>query len=300
MSDQPSIAACPVGQRADALRALHSGLSPDQQAGLVHALQATRQQDEQAFEGLFIASTPAGIVGATWAQLAVGNTALIWPPDLNHPTSIDLMTALADFLSTRQVALAQFLVSPAVEVSRPLLDAGGFQKLAKLAYLNVDVHSLPDQRPVSRLTFEPDACADPDRFGELLQHTYVGSQDCPQLNGVRAAGDIIDGYRDQGTFLPERWFTVQQDDRDVGALILAVHEDTGNWELVYMGLVPAARGWGLGSEVLEFGMWQAKQGGAERLVLAVDESNQPALDMYQQAGFTAWDYRTVYARIAPK
>jgi ribosomal protein S18 acetylase RimI-like enzyme len=297
MSAHLSIAACPTSQRAVALRVLHAGQPADQQAGLVQTLQATQPDDDQAFAGLFVASTPQGIVGATWAQLTAGNTAVVWPPDLTRSTSLGLMKALAEFLSARQVALAQFLVSPDAEVSDEVVQAGDFQKLAKLAYLHVELDSLTAARSSIRLVLQPNASADPDGFGELLQRTYVDSQDCPRLNGVRDPADILAGYREQGTFQAERWFTVQHDDRDIGALILTVHEDTGNWELVYMGLVPEARGAGLGREILEFGMWQAKQGGAERLVLAVDQSNQPALDMYQQAGFNAWDYRTVYARM---
>jgi len=130
-----------------------------------------------------------------------------------------------------------------------------------------------------------------------LLRTYEESQDCPQLNGVRNSIDVLEGYREQGVFAPERWFFVQREDHDVGALILTDHPEGGNWELVYMGLVPEARGNGLGRQILDFAMWQAGLGGAERLVLAVDEANQYAREMYERAGFVAWDYRTVYARL---
>ena len=300
MSDSLSIAACPANQRADALRVLHDDLPADQQAGLVYAVNATQRLGDGAFDGLFVATSLQGIVGAAWAQLTAGNTAVIWPPKLTNRTGVQLMKALAGFLSERSISLAQFLMSPATEISREILEAGELQKLARLAYLSVDCQSVAGQRPESCLTFRPSANDDPDRLGELLRRTYVGSQDCPQLDSVRNVADVITGYQAQGTYQPDRWFIVQQEDRDVGALILTVHEETGHWELVYMGLVPEVRGKGWGGDVLQFGMWQAKRGGAERLVLAVDEANQPALDMYEQAGFVAWDYRTVDARIEPR
>ena len=34
----------------------------------------------------------------------------------------------------------------------------------------------------------------------------------------------------------------------------------------------------------------------ERIVLAVDAANEPALRMYRTAGFESWDQRSVYVR----
>ncbi len=293
MNGNTTIACCTAVQRADALRVLHAGLPTDQQIGLVHALQAVRGQDDSVFKGLLVATTDDKIVAATWAQLSAGQTAVVWLPDASKPAAVGLMTVLAAFLDANDVTLTQFLVSADGSVSSELLTAGGFEKLAKLAYLTVDCRLFDTAPPDGQLVFQPDADADPLRLGELLQRTYEGSQDCPRLNGVRDSIDILEGYREQGTFAPECWFFVQREGVDVGALIL----DTGNWELVYMGLVPEARGTGWGRQILKFALWQAQQGGAERLVLAVDEANQYALEMYERAGFVAWDYRTVYARL---
>ncbi len=297
MSDNPTLTCCTVAQRADALRALHAGLPADQQTSLVHALQALRGEDDSAFAGLLVAVVSDEVVAATWAQLAAGQTAVVWLPDPTSPAAIGLMAALAAFLDEKKIALAQLLVGADGEVAPELLEAGEFQKLAKLAYLTVDARQFPVERPSSQLDFQPDAGADPRRLGELLLRTYKGSQDCPQLNGVRNSLDVLEGYREQGTFLPERWFYVQHEARDVGALILAAHPDNESWELVYMGLVPEARGSGLGQQIIDFAKWQSRQGGAKRLVLAVDEANQFAGKMYERAGFVAWDYRTVYARL---
>ncbi len=297
MSENYTIACCKTAQRVDALRVLHAGLPTDQQIGLVHALQAVRGEDDSVFAGLLVAVAFDEVIGATWAQLTAGQTAVVWLPTATSPAAVGLMEALATFLDENDVTLAQFLVSADGAVSPELLAAADIQKLAKLAYLTVDGRLFPAERPSGQLDFQPDAGADPRRLGELLSRTYENSQDCPQLNGVRHSTDVLDGYREQGAFAPERWFFVQRAGRDVGALILTVHPDSGNWELVYMGLVPEARGDGLGRQILEFAMWQAGLGGADRLVLAVDEANQYAREMYERAGFVAWDYRTVYARL---
>jgi GNAT superfamily N-acetyltransferase len=109
----------------------------------------------------------------------------------------------------------------------------------------------------------------------------------------------VAGYYAQGLFDPQRWFIVQRDHRDVGVLLLTAHATGDCWELVYMGIVPEARGAGLGREILRFALWEASQAGAQRLVLAVDQANRPASDMYRREGFQPWDFRTVYARIRP-
>jgi hypothetical protein len=41
----------------------------------------------------------------------------------------------------------------------------------------------------------------------------------------------------------------------------------------------------------------ARRGGAERLVLAVDAGNEPALRGYAAAGFVAWDRRGVFLKL---
>ena len=78
---------------------------------------------------------------------------------------------------------------------------------------------------------------------------------------------------------------------------MADHRPAPHWELVYMGLVPSARGYGYGEQITRKAMWQARQGGAEKLVLAVDLANSPALAMYARAGFISWDRRQVFARL---
>ena len=63
--------------------------------------------------------------------------------------------------------------------------------------------------------------------------------------------DVIAGYRATGVFRAENWLIVQHDGQDVGVLILADHPQARHWELVYMGLVPEARGCGWGREITQ-------------------------------------------------
>lgn len=301
MSESIAILVCPPARRPDALRILHESLPAAQQSDLVHALEAAGYQDDSAYAGLLVAMRAEEILTAAWIQVTAGQTAVVWiPAAAECPVAVELLPAVPRFLDEHGVSLAQFLVSDESVIDSEFITKAEFKKLAKLAYLTADQRLFPSSLPKSELTFQSRASDDANRLGELLLRTYEESQDCPDLNGIRTSEEVLTGYREQGTFAPERWFFVQHNNRDIGALIMTEHTDSGNWELVYMGLVPAARGAGWGRQVLEYALWQAGLCGAARLVLAVDEANQPALDMYADAGLVAWDYRTVYARLRPK
>ncbi len=85
--------------------------------------------------------------------------------------------------------------------------------------------------------------------------------------------------------------------RDVGCLLLADHPEHKQWELVYVGLVAAVRGRGLGIEAVRRAQFLAGRAGAKCLLLGVDADNQPAIAIYGQAGFAAWDRRSVLVRV---
>jgi ribosomal protein S18 acetylase RimI-like enzyme len=85
--------------------------------------------------------------------------------------------------------------------------------------------------------------------------------------------------------------------QDVGCLLLAEHTGSASWELVYMGLLPEARGMGFGTSLVRYAQWLTGRAGYARLVLAVDASNGPAISCYSEAGFLAWDRRSVLLKV---
>ncbi len=293
------ISCCPPDQRADALRMLHAGLTADQQAGLVHALDAAGKEGESAFAGLLVATLSGKLQSVVWIQILPGKTAVVWPPKSGEPASLPLMQAASHFLAKHDLPLTQILIQSEAPVDQKLMEAGEFRKLVDLAYLLADRSFFPPTTPETELEFLPRASNDPKRLGKLLVRTYQGSLDCPALNGVRSKSDILEGYAAQGNYTPEHWFFIRSDGEDVGALILAEHGKGEQWELVYMGVVPEGRGQGVGWQIVQFALWQAQRGGAQRVILAVDETNSYAIEMYQRAGFISWDRRTVYARLQP-
>jgi ribosomal protein S18 acetylase RimI-like enzyme len=277
----------------------------------VEAIEQANASPAPIWDGLLIpsaeqsrSSQTASIPAAIWIQPLAGNTAYLWCPPGESKTIEALLRSAADFLDRRRIPLAQMVVGAADGYSAELLTRCGFPKFAELRYLYADARPVSSRanRAMAKtspsLSFEADAAESPD-FAALIERTYVDSRDCPGLDGVRSMSDVLAGYRAQGRYSPRDWYVVRENNRNVGVLILAEHPEAGNWELVYFGLIPEARGRGLGQQVIRFALETVAANGGERLVAAVDSANQPALDAYSCAGFFQWDRRIVYARLQP-
>jgi ribosomal protein S18 acetylase RimI-like enzyme len=176
------------------------------------------------------------------------------------------------------------------------LDAGFFHATTLLYLVSVS-GSFPSERPDDGLEFEPYQPAEHERLTALVERTYVGSLDCPAIEGLRPIKDVLAGYQAVGHFDAARWLFVRRGGRDVGCLLMAAHPEGKSWELSYMGVVPEARGSGRGLAMVRQAQWLAGAAGCERMVLAVDAENRPAIDVYAAAGFVAWDQRSLFLRV---
>lgn len=311
------VVCCPPHWRPAALRKLHDSLPADLQAGLAQALQATGAANLSAWDGLLISvcdpaaafdaeTTPESIGGVAWVQRLAGETACLWIPPNQGAICDAVLRAAAAFVDEQQIPLTQLVVSPDDGYSPADCQAAGFPQFARLQYLYIDLAAdgrrsrAPSQTALAKpdpLDFAGYAERESQRLERVVEQTYVGTLDCPELDGVRPLADVLAGYRAQGTHRPEHWYLVQAAGQDVGALILAEHPGLGNWELVYMGTTANARGRGFGARIVEYAIDVATRRHAERLVLAVDAANEPALRVYRRLGFITWAERIVYARL---
>jgi ribosomal-protein-alanine N-acetyltransferase len=71
----------------------------------------------------------------------------------------------------------------------------------------------------------------------------------------------------------------------------------GESEILSLGVVPAARRGGIARRLLTAGTTRAASAGAQALFLEVAESNLPARELYQQAGFHIVGRRPDYYRL---
>ncbi len=135
-------------------------------------------------------------------------------------------------------------------------------------------------------------------FRSVLQATYAGSLDMPELEGVRSLDDVIAGHRAAGRFDPERWLVGHLPGEPNASAVVLLSEipDRDAWEVAYLGLTPPARGRGLGLAALEHARRLAAPH-AHRLELAVDRRNTPAVRLYRASGFRRFDRRAVHLAI---
>ena len=291
-----------MDRRVEALSLVLCDIAPSQRPEIAAMLQEPDAAAVQlAGGGLFVALRGERMCGAAWGQRQPGNTAVFWPPQLVpgelQEVGHQLASAVVAELDRAEIAMTQVLLPPGDVDHVNVISAAGFRHLADLLYLSWEVGQPAAQSAAkSELAFLPFDPSQPARLSALIECTYEGSLDCAALNGTRHIDDVIAGYRATGRYRAENWLTVQHDGQDIGVLILADHPQARHWELVYMGLIPEVRGCGWGREVAQYAQTLAEDAQVERIVLAVDAENEPALRMYRTAGFQSWDHRSVYVR----
>ncbi len=247
------------------------------------------------------------LVAAIWLQLQPGGVCSLWAPGMMAGESAAIASSLIDFAVTKAVAAGSRLIQSLLET-----DAGaeakwlkqcGFQHATDLLYLVSSREQFPTAAPESVLIFEPLADFDrspavASRLAQIVEQTYEHTLDCPAVQGMRSIDDVLASYRGVGKFDPLRWFILQRRsaEGDIGCLLLSEHPAQNQWELVYMGLVPEVRGHQLGIDVVRHAQWLCGKSAAERLVLAVDAANSPAISAYASSGFEIWDRRSVFLR----
>lgn len=193
-------------------------------------------------------------------------------------------------LADSDLDLAQALLDPSEGLLKKAFIAADFYDLAMLSYLerpvpshraNWDVHW---PRAVTVEPFRDDLT---DELLCVLDASYVETQDCPGLFGLRRTEDILAGHKATGEYDPSLWTILRIDGEACGALLLNPIQENHAIELIYMGLVPHARGRKLGAQLLDYGFSQLSGRSEHCITLAVDELNAPALALYRKAGFRA-------------
>jgi len=294
----------PPHERVLALQLLLGDLAPGDRERRVTQILAETDADD--FDGLLVAVHEAGLAGAIWARPQAGRIAQVWAPRLAvaepESTLHELLAAADVFLAARHVRLAQALLPTDTGPDAERLRGSGFRHVADLLYLVSLRSSFPDAAPATCFEFESDEPYQSQRWAQIVEQTYQGTQDCPELNGVRNVRDVLAGYRAATGDGPGHWLIARHkppggEPLDVGCLLLAEHPEGRQWELLYMGLVPEARGRGWGTDLVRHAQWLAAQAGIDRLVLAVDARNAPALSAYAAAGFVAWDRRSIFLKL---
>jgi ribosomal protein S18 acetylase RimI-like enzyme len=303
MSARLTIATARPAQRTAALSLVFQHMPDAERAGRVaNALQLI-ERGEVNSEGLFVAESRGQVLGAVICMPAPGASGLVWPPQaIEGPKRQEIedriLSHAAGWLRRGGAKLAQALLIKEELHLAPPLERNGFGHITSLWYMRHALELTADLLPAERLTYRTYP-ADREGFHTTLLRTYVDSQDCPEVTGIRTIDEIIAGHRAQGNHRPERWWLALDRNNPVGVLLLTEMPDWSSWDVSYVGVVPEARGRGFGRELVRKAIVEARVGGAAQLTLSVDARNGPAWNLYRRLGFEAYDQREVFLALWP-
>lgn len=308
------IAAAQGAAQRTALRLLLNHLPVPEREEEITRLQQSAADGSLSLQGLLLATCADRPVGAVLFLLQPDGCGFVWPPHVVPPDEAGevadcLLSAVVRELDAAGVWLGQCVLDPDALADRRVLTRNGFPHLTNLHYLQRDLTDLPrgpHNRPESKdggpveegLSVEvvhPDQAG--DRLAKLIERTYIDSLDCPALNGVRNGREAMATHRTTGVFLPEGWLIFREAGRDVGVLLFADQPEQNAWELAYMGVVPEARGRGIGRKMLQYGLQLAARSPRRFVLLAVDEDNCYARALYASAGFVPLSVKAVHVRL---
>ncbi|MDI9404291.1 MAG: GNAT family N-acetyltransferase [Limnohabitans sp.] len=220
-------------------------------------------------------------------------------------------------VGSREIAdIAQALLDPAHAYDPSAFQAGGLVAIATLDYLERSLPRagvLPKPAPLEGWAIEsaasPEALGydDPSRLPpatvaeivRVLESSYIATQDCPGLAGLRKTEDVLVGHF--GTGARPRFWLLARDLHDPqrharGVALVHVSHDGATAELVYLGLAPEARGKGLARAMLLHGLSLASAARCTSMQLAVDAKNHAARKLYDALGFRKTSARLALVR----
>ncbi len=201
---------------------------------------------------------------------------------------VKVIQYVSEQLQGQGVDLAQVLLEPREGLLRSAYLRGGFTELAHLTYM---------ERPLTGRARTPQPAWPEDVTVEqyqdrheaatlaALEASYEDTLDCPGLRGLRKTTDILAGHMAAGEFNEQLWTLLRVDGAPAGVLLLNRSPSSNTIELVYIGLAKAARGRGLGRQLLRHGLCLISGRSERAITLAVDDANGPAIAMYRREGF---------------
>ncbi len=266
--------------------------------GLVFVATVVDEQQKPVAAAVVIRTspTPGNEEAASAATVVhIGSVASLDAPLLSNAQRV-LNDFLDRELANQGVEFLQWASDPnpdSIEASSSWYRACGFEHIAQLEYLSGSLAENTEPASTSQVVLEPIELDDTSQWKalvEIVEQTYRETADCPDLAKYRRTEQTLCGYRASGSFAPELWFRIRDttNDRLAGVLILAQHRResaSSVIELVYMGVLPEARGHGIGRELVRLAMQRAGELGAEQMIMAVDQANHWARRIYHQLGF---------------
>lgn len=219
--------------------------------------------------------------------------------------AVRAVSCLIDALPAERVRLVQSLLEPGQSAERWVLAEAGMTELAILAYLaraleasDRGVAAARSALTAEGLRLEPWSPARAAVFADAVERSYEQTLDCPALRGVRPIDDVMIGHRAAGRFDAAYWvLATDASGEPAGVMLLSELPTESAGELVYLGVPVAWRRRGVAARLLRLGVAMLAEAGLGRLLLAVDQSNAPAMRLYRGEGFVPTGRRHAWMRV---
>lgn len=288
--------------RQAALEFYYHSCSPAERTAQLQELQMAEQRGAISLENLLIARYKGEIAGVLLFHCQPDESAFLWPPVVQHASLADeiadqLLQSASEQITQAGTRFIQVLLEPEEMDSEAMLVRNGFEVLSDLVYLQRPLSEpLPERSELQLQAVVYDKKSNSERFARVLEQTYEATLDCPTFTAIRDGMSALHSHQFSGIFTPEKWCLYQLDGEDVGLLLLNDHPDQSAWEVVYMGVVPAFRGRGIGRALLIECLHAVAGSGRDFVLLAVDCENRFALKIYYETGFLELAERRVFIR----
>lgn len=291
------------------VRWIHADAAPDELELLVSeaSLRVAMSKGKQPLSQQPLTAWHAGErMAGSYFKLLSGNVATLGgaraEPGWERVTA-DLIVRQIELFSGLGLPQIQAIVRSDDVATAKMVQRAGMTLLTEIEHLWLDVsasHSLAasasrmatsrwsanSSSQPSTMRWRPAKILDDANLAQLIDQTFAGTLDCPALNGRRTPEEVLAGFLD-GRSLNDsslQWELLGVEPGFVGCLLLQAH-DNELMELVYMGLVPEARGQGLGKAMVAWAIQTAHRSACSTLVVAVDRGNWPAMNVYRDWGF---------------
>jgi ribosomal protein S18 acetylase RimI-like enzyme len=301
---KPAVANTTIGRTPPDLRSQALSAATGQAVASVPGFERRAGARGMDLSLLWSAHSAEGVAAAVLVVPSPGRTAAVLFSHGNSPEQAAcigrvLDQAATDLAAEGAIALLQCLPRPSEEARAASLLAGGFQRLARLDYMERP-NSAPAAAAPSTLpggfTLQPWDRRRPQLLIDLLQRTFVGTLDCPGLASMRRGSDILEGHVHSGDGDTSMWRILCDGESPVGAMLLSPCSATDSVDIIYLGLVPEARGRSIAAAMLTHGLRDAATVDVRSVQLAVDVANAPAVLLYRRAGFSVRQQREAWVR----
>ncbi len=257
-------------------------------------------------DGLLLAKSDGRPVGCGLYLIERDQTAFVWPPavDAENCLSVDpeniadaILQRICREVDAADAWIGQCILEGDKTVDQQRLIRNGFGYLTDLVFMQRQLtEQLPASSVESLTAIEYQSDTNRNQFIQLLQRTFQGTLDCPELRDRRSAADMLDGFDASRPKGRAHWKLYQSESQQWGIVLINERPEDKTWEIIYMGVVPEARGKKLGREMLLASLDGLSDRECDSIMLAVDCRNHYAIDTYDEIGFEEIGRRSIYCR----